>query len=78
MRICSDLVLFISSIIETIEVDFHDPVGPVMSISHCFACVNFFTQSGSPSSSIVLATDAICLITTEIFQSFKNQFILKP
>jgi len=50
VNICSHLVLFISSSIDIIVVDFQDQVGHVISISHCFNSVNTFTDSGNHKS----------------------------
>jgi len=75
--ICSFLFLFISSIIETIDVDFQDQVGQVTKTSQSFIVRNFFTHSGNHNFSNGIASDAILLITKFIFPNEKNQLHLK-
>jgi len=59
--ILSHRKLLISSNMATSVVDLPDPVGPVMSTSHCLACINFSMLFGSHNSSQFLAFFSILL-----------------
>jgi hypothetical protein len=76
----SDLCWLMYSIIETIDVDFPDPVGHVTSTNHVFLVNILFLMTSDTSLNISsessFATELIFLITIPTFQSLKNAFTL--
>jgi len=69
--------LLICSNIATIVVDFHDHVGHVIRINHCFKVVNNPVHFGNHSFSTHIGFCSIFLRTKAGFHILKNQFTLK-